>query len=81
MEYVYVVTVSGRGAEKGEFAGTPIAYEALASAELAAGVYRKALGGRFRAVDRSGQPGHVVRRWDSDEFSVWLERLIFEPAD
>ncbi len=79
MDYVYVVTVSGRGSEVGGFAGTPTAFEQLVSARAAAKVCRDALGSRFVPFEAESLGDHVVQRWDSDEFSVWLERLIFEP--
>ena len=80
MDYVYVVTVSARGADKGEFFGTPTAFEDQVAAELLARQCQKALGGRFFRCVTVGQLDHVIMRWDSDEFSVWLERLIFEGA-
>lgn len=85
MEHVYVVTVSPRGAHQGEFSGTPTAFEDQVAAELAARLCRVGLGGRFAQVDAAGTDtddpeDHIVERWDSDEFTVWLERLVFEPA-
>lgn len=81
LTYVYVVTVSARGADKGEFDGTPTAFEELISAQLAMRVCCEAIGGRFVEVDTADDDGdHIVERWDSDEFSVWLERLVFESA-
>lgn len=79
MEYVYVVTVSARGFDMGEFHGTPTAFEELIAAQLSARVCRQAIGGRFAEVDDTGED-HIVERWDSDEFSVWVERLVFEGA-
>lgn len=79
MEYVYVVTVSARGADKGEFHGTPTAFGELIAAQLSARVCREAIGGRFWAVDASDE-AHVLQRWDSDEHTVWVERLVFEGA-
>lgn len=80
MDYVYVVTVSARSdGPVGIFAGaTPTAFEEQVSAELAAATCRNALGGLFALVDAEEE--HVVERWDSDEFTVWLERLVFEAA-
>ncbi len=80
MEYVYVVTVSARGADKGEFVGTPTAFESDHDAVLVAATCRNALGGRFALIDQAGAEDHIVQRWDSDEFSVWVERLVFEAA-
>ncbi len=84
MEYVYVVTMSARGADKGEFFGRPTAFEQQVSAQRAARVCRETLGGRFELVDITSlhpdnQGDHIVQRWDSDEWSVWVERLVFEP--
>lgn len=80
MEYIYVVTVSERGSEKGEFFGNPTAYEDLTAGELAARMCCEVRGGRFVEVDLGGLADHVVQRWDNDKCSVWLERLLFEPA-
>ena len=80
MDYVYVVTVSRHGAEQGEFSGTPTAYESEFIAQLAARECRQAIGGRFTEIDKAGAGDHIVTRWDSDQFSVWVERLVFEAA-
>ena len=81
MDYVYVVTVTARGEQMGEFFGTPTAFEEQTAAELAALVCRQRIGGHFARVDVAGvDPDHVAGRWDSDKVTVWLERLIFERA-
>lgn len=78
LDYVYVVTVSRRGASIGEFVGTPTAFEDQNAGEIIAFDCRQELGGRFWEAEEVGDGDHIVQRWDSDEFSVWLERLIFE---
>ncbi len=81
MDYVYVVTVSARGSDQGEFAGEKAsAFEELRTAQLAAQLCRETVGGKFWAIDASDAEEHILQRWDSDEFTVWLERLLFVAA-
>lgn len=80
MSYVYVVTVSPRGASRGEFSGTPTAFEEQTAAEAAAFACRERIGGRFALVQVAGADTYIVERWDGGEFSVWVERLIFRAA-
>ncbi len=85
MQYVYVVAVGSRGAQKGDFYGKPTAFEDQAAAEVVVFQCREALGGHFVQVEAAGAEtddpeDHIVERWDSDKFTVWLERLVFEAA-
>ena len=79
MKYIYVVTVGERGSEKVEFFGNPTAYEDQDAAELAARMCRESTPSNFDEVYVSYKAGHIIHQWDSDELSVWLERLVFEP--
>ena len=76
MDYVYVVTYGLKGANEGQFY-TEMAYMSVADAEaiaMACMVNHEGLS-KFVQVGGGGLPAHVVKRWDSDKMTVWLEKL------
>jgi len=78
MLHIYVVTVGGPGEEKGEFYKNE-AYVTEAVAMVVAAECMEDRGGRERFKEwvraHPDEAKHVVHRWDSPRFSVWLERL------
>ena len=78
MDYVYVVTYSKRGSEEGQF-DKEVAYVSVEDAEKAAFNRMEKISCEleFSPVDDDNHE-HVVKRWDSSDSTVWLERLLVE---
>ena len=79
MDYIYVVRVSLRGVEQGEFF-EEVAYENYNAALKGVGRCLDILGGPW--ADTPCEFPHVVQRWDNtpdvyrfNAHTVWLEKL------
>ena len=78
MGHIYVVTVGCPGEEQGEFYKDE-AYVSESVAMVVAVECMESHGGRERFKEwvraHPDDARHVIHRWDSSRFSVWLERL------
>lgn len=76
--WVYVVTHGGLGTVKGEF-WTQKVYATYRLAERACQDCRASLGGQFRNASHLVCE-HVVQAWESQDATVWLERLAVDSS-
>ena len=77
MDYVYVVTVGEVGTDKGDFHTNECFtkdYGAVLRSAFDCMKEHKA-DERFVEVDPQESESDIVRQWNNDLFSVWLERL------